>query len=414
MIGRWRTALHSRRSQRSGCELRPSWSGWSTHRAEARGGAAPAGCARDADRGQRRRYAAERPARARGDDPARGRRDRACAEEINAAGAQIKSLEEGLLDFPSRRDGELVLLCWKLGEDEIALLARRRRGLRRPEAAVTVEVLSDCEGSFATVREAFPAQSTPTSLVGLPFNCVLVRTDDTTLLIDTGIGPKPRAFLPEPEATSARRARASRCRARGRRRRRAHAPARRPRRLGRVVPECALRRARGRLGVLHERRVARAAPASAREGAATRQRRAGHGRDGDRPGRSRLPDARAHARAHERSGSARRSCSATSSRTSCRSRIPTSSSSATIDAAWRPRRGVACSGSSRTRRAEVIVEPLPGSRALRARGQGVSLGRRIEAHALVAAPRHRRRGHADHDRRRAADRPPHRASPARA
>jgi hypothetical protein len=43
----------------------------------------------------------------------------ACAEEINAAGAQIKSLEEGLLDFPSRRDEEDVLLCWKLGEDEI-------------------------------------------------------------------------------------------------------------------------------------------------------------------------------------------------------------------------------------------------------------------------------------------------------
>ena len=43
----------------------------------------------------------------------------ACAEEINAAGAQIKSLEEGLLDFPSRRDDEDVLLCWRLGEDEI-------------------------------------------------------------------------------------------------------------------------------------------------------------------------------------------------------------------------------------------------------------------------------------------------------
>jgi hypothetical protein len=43
----------------------------------------------------------------------------ACAEEINTAGAQIKSLEEGLLDFPSRRNDELVLLCWKLGEDEI-------------------------------------------------------------------------------------------------------------------------------------------------------------------------------------------------------------------------------------------------------------------------------------------------------
>jgi hypothetical protein len=43
----------------------------------------------------------------------------ACAQEIDSAGAQIKSLEEGLLDFPSRRDGELVLLCWKLGEGEI-------------------------------------------------------------------------------------------------------------------------------------------------------------------------------------------------------------------------------------------------------------------------------------------------------
>ena len=42
-----------------------------------------------------------------------------CAQEIDAAGAQIKSLEEGLLDFPSRREGQEVLLCWKLGEDEI-------------------------------------------------------------------------------------------------------------------------------------------------------------------------------------------------------------------------------------------------------------------------------------------------------
>jgi hypothetical protein len=43
----------------------------------------------------------------------------ACAERINARGAEIKSLEEGLLDFPSERDGEDILLCWKLGEDEI-------------------------------------------------------------------------------------------------------------------------------------------------------------------------------------------------------------------------------------------------------------------------------------------------------
>jgi hypothetical protein len=42
-----------------------------------------------------------------------------CADLINAAGAEVKSLEEGLLDFPARRGDEVVLLCWKLGEDEI-------------------------------------------------------------------------------------------------------------------------------------------------------------------------------------------------------------------------------------------------------------------------------------------------------
>jgi hypothetical protein len=42
-----------------------------------------------------------------------------CAERITAVGAQIKSLEDGLLDFPARRGDEVVLLCWKLGEDEI-------------------------------------------------------------------------------------------------------------------------------------------------------------------------------------------------------------------------------------------------------------------------------------------------------
>lgn len=42
-----------------------------------------------------------------------------CAEKIDEAGAQVKSLEEGLLDFPAKRGDEVVLLCWKLGEDEI-------------------------------------------------------------------------------------------------------------------------------------------------------------------------------------------------------------------------------------------------------------------------------------------------------
>jgi hypothetical protein len=42
-----------------------------------------------------------------------------CIEQIQAAGVLIKDLDRGLLDFPSRREGEDVLLCWHVGEDEI-------------------------------------------------------------------------------------------------------------------------------------------------------------------------------------------------------------------------------------------------------------------------------------------------------
>ena len=40
-------------------------------------------------------------------------------DEIAAHGAQVKDPDEGLIDFPALRGGETVLLCWKLGEDEI-------------------------------------------------------------------------------------------------------------------------------------------------------------------------------------------------------------------------------------------------------------------------------------------------------
>ena len=39
--------------------------------------------------------------------------------EINAIGVQVKDLDIGLLDFPCLVDGEIVLLCWKLGEPTI-------------------------------------------------------------------------------------------------------------------------------------------------------------------------------------------------------------------------------------------------------------------------------------------------------
>jgi len=43
----------------------------------------------------------------------------ACIDEIHAVGAQVKDIDTGLLDFPWLRDGEEVLLCWHVGEDEI-------------------------------------------------------------------------------------------------------------------------------------------------------------------------------------------------------------------------------------------------------------------------------------------------------
>ena len=40
-------------------------------------------------------------------------------DRIDEHGAQVKDLDEGLIDFPALREGETVLLCWKLDEDEI-------------------------------------------------------------------------------------------------------------------------------------------------------------------------------------------------------------------------------------------------------------------------------------------------------
>jgi len=39
--------------------------------------------------------------------------------EINAIGVQVKDLDIGLLDFPCLVEDEIVLLCWKYGEEKI-------------------------------------------------------------------------------------------------------------------------------------------------------------------------------------------------------------------------------------------------------------------------------------------------------
>ncbi len=38
---------------------------------------------------------------------------------LQAIGCELKDLDAGLVDFPSYRDGKLVYLCWKRGEDRI-------------------------------------------------------------------------------------------------------------------------------------------------------------------------------------------------------------------------------------------------------------------------------------------------------
>jgi hypothetical protein len=39
---------------------------------------------------------------------------------IHGRGAIVKDVDEGLVDFPALRQGEEILLCWRLGEDEVA------------------------------------------------------------------------------------------------------------------------------------------------------------------------------------------------------------------------------------------------------------------------------------------------------
>ena len=47
------------------------------------------------------------------------RRIKDALAEIDATGVQVKDLDIGLLDFPCKVAGEILLLCWKLGERTI-------------------------------------------------------------------------------------------------------------------------------------------------------------------------------------------------------------------------------------------------------------------------------------------------------
>jgi len=42
-----------------------------------------------------------------------------CVDRLNQLGVQVKDVQSGLLDFPSRRDDADVLLCWRVGEESV-------------------------------------------------------------------------------------------------------------------------------------------------------------------------------------------------------------------------------------------------------------------------------------------------------
>ena len=51
--------------------------------------------------------------------------------EIDATGVQVKDLDMGLLDFPCVVEDQTILLCWKLGEKNIAHWHGLEEGYRR-------------------------------------------------------------------------------------------------------------------------------------------------------------------------------------------------------------------------------------------------------------------------------------------
>ncbi|MGI0073911.1 MAG: DUF2203 domain-containing protein [Nitrosotalea sp.] len=64
-------------------------------------------------------------------------------EDIESVGVVIKSMDEGLLDFPSLMFNEEIWLCWKDGETEIKFWHGKDEGFngRKPIESVDLEKL---------------------------------------------------------------------------------------------------------------------------------------------------------------------------------------------------------------------------------------------------------------------------------
>jgi len=55
---------------------------------------------------------------------------KAVLDQIRAFGCEVKDLEKGLVDFPTLYKGEMVYLCWKLGEEGIVYWHTPEDGFR--------------------------------------------------------------------------------------------------------------------------------------------------------------------------------------------------------------------------------------------------------------------------------------------
>ena len=66
--------------------------------------------------------------RAERDKAVQGTKD--ALAEIESIGVQVKDLDMGLLDFPCVVDDQIVLLCWKLGEEKIEYWHGMEEGFR--------------------------------------------------------------------------------------------------------------------------------------------------------------------------------------------------------------------------------------------------------------------------------------------
>jgi len=61
-------------------------------------------------------------------------------EILENTGVVVKSIEQGLLDFPSKRFDEEVWLCWKYGETEIKFWHEKDSGFMERKPIETVDL----------------------------------------------------------------------------------------------------------------------------------------------------------------------------------------------------------------------------------------------------------------------------------